>query len=107
MRRIAGEQAALRRVATLVARTPPPEQVLAAVTPEAGWQLGADVTGVGRYNADRTEPILGAWAVTIARPVAVGTRVALGARDVSSLVFQTSQQAKTDITPTLRARSPT
>src|ERR1700750_1907265 len=35
-RRIAGEQAALRRVATLVARAAPPEEVFAAVAAEAG-----------------------------------------------------------------------
>ena len=35
-RRIAGEQAALRRVATLVARAAPPQEVFAAVAAEAG-----------------------------------------------------------------------
>jgi hypothetical protein len=34
--RIAGEQAALRRVATLVALAVPPEEVFAAVAEEAG-----------------------------------------------------------------------
>jgi hypothetical protein len=34
--RMTGEQAALRRVATLVARAAPPEEVFAAVTEEAG-----------------------------------------------------------------------
>ena len=38
-RRIAGEQAALRRVATLVAQAAPPEAVFAAVTEEAGRLL--------------------------------------------------------------------
>ena len=40
--RIAEEQAALRRVATLVARAAPPEEVFAAVTAEAGRLLDAD-----------------------------------------------------------------
>ena len=39
--RIAGEQAALRRVATLVARGAAPEEVFAAVAEEAGRLLDA------------------------------------------------------------------
>jgi len=93
LRRIAEEQAALRRVATLVARAVPPEEVFAAVTAEAGRLLTTDLAILARYDPDGTETILGAWAGTCASPVAVGTRVALGGRDVSSLVFQTSRPA--------------
>ena len=39
---LAEEQAALRRVATLVARGVPPEEVFAAVTAEVGRVLSAD-----------------------------------------------------------------
>jgi signal transduction histidine kinase len=93
LRRIAEEQAALRRVATLVARAVPPEEVFAAVTAEAGRLLTTDLAILARYDPDGTETILGAWAGTGTSPVAVGTRVALGGRDVSSLVFQASRPA--------------
>jgi signal transduction histidine kinase len=93
-RGFAEEQAALRRVATLVARAVPPEEVFAAVTAEAGRLLTADLAILARYDPDGTETILGAWAGTGASPVAVGTRVVLGGRDVSSLVFQTSRPAR-------------
>src|SRR6202011_4119352 len=53
LRGFAEEQAALRRVATLVARAAPPGEVFAAVTAEAGRLLNADVTGMGRYDPDR------------------------------------------------------
>jgi signal transduction histidine kinase len=96
LRGFAEEQAALRRVATLVARAVPPEEVFAAVTAEAGRLLTADVAALTRYDPDGTEIVLGAWADTGAPPVAVGTRVALGGRDVSSLVFQTSRSARID-----------
>jgi signal transduction histidine kinase len=96
LRGFAEEQAALRRVATLVARAVPPEEVFAAVTAEAGRLLTADVAALTRYDPDGTEIVLGAWAGTGAPPVAVGTRVALGGRDVSSLVFQTSRSARID-----------
>jgi GAF domain-containing protein len=42
-RQVAGEQAALRRVAMLVAQAAPPEAVFAAVAAEAGRLLGVDV----------------------------------------------------------------
>ena len=42
LRRFADEQAGLRRVATLVARAAPPEEVFAAVAAEAGRLLEAD-----------------------------------------------------------------
>ena len=67
--------------------------MFAAVTAEAGRLLTTDLAVLARYDPDGTETILGAWAGTGASPVAVGTRVALGGRDVSSLVFQTSRPA--------------
>jgi len=60
--RIADEQAALRRVATLVASGAPPEEVFAAVAAEAGQLLGADLTGVGRYEPGDVLTVLGAWS---------------------------------------------
>ena len=47
---LAGEQAALRRVATLVARGAPPAEVFAAVAEEVGRVLQADRTFLARYN---------------------------------------------------------
>ncbi|HEX6448515.1 MAG TPA: GAF domain-containing protein [Trebonia sp.] len=96
LRSFAEEQAALRRVATLVARAAPPEQVFAAVTEEAGRLLATDVAILGRYAPDGTEAVSGAWASTGAPPFAVGTRVPLGGRNVSSLVFETGRPARVD-----------
>jgi signal transduction histidine kinase len=74
----------------------PPEEVFAAVTAEAGRLLDADVAALSRYDPDGTEIVLGAWVGAGAPPLAVGTRVALGGQDVSSLVFQTSRPARID-----------
>ena len=49
---LATEQAALRRVATLIARETPPEEVFAAVTQEIGEVLGVDATHLGRFEPD-------------------------------------------------------
>jgi signal transduction histidine kinase len=52
LRRLAEEQAALRRVATLVARGVPPAEGLAAVAQEVGSILGADATGIAHLEPD-------------------------------------------------------
>ena len=51
---LAEEQAALRRMATLVARGVPPPEVFAAVAREAGQLLRVDVMHIGQYEADDT-----------------------------------------------------
>jgi len=93
--RIAGEQAALRRVATLVARAAPPEDVFAAITEEAGRLVGADYIGMARYEPDNTTTVMAAWSrARAAYPV--GNRARLGGRNVSTLVFQTGRAARID-----------
>ena len=57
--RIADEQAALRRVATLVARAAAPGEVFAAVTAEVGRVLDVDFSVMGRYDPDGAATILG------------------------------------------------
>ena len=96
LRGFAEEQAALRRVATLVARAAPPEDVFAAVTAEIGRVLRGDVIVLNRYDPDDTETVLGAWSSTGIAPVAVGTRVRLGGRNVSSLVFGSGRPVRID-----------
>ena len=97
LRRVAGEQAALRRVATLVAGGAMPEQVFAAVTAEAGRLLDADFTGMSRYDPDGESTVLAQWVRTgAATYLPVGTRVSLGGRNVRTLVFQTGQPVRID-----------
>ncbi|MDT7654418.1 MAG: hypothetical protein QOI36_5824, partial [Pseudonocardiales bacterium] len=58
LRRLAEEQAALRRVATLVAHGLPPAEVFAAVAQEVGSVLGADATNIVRLEPDGAATIL-------------------------------------------------
>jgi predicted ATPase/signal transduction histidine kinase len=90
------EQAALRRVAELVARAAPPEEVFAAVTAEAGRLLTTHLAFLTRYAPDGTGAVVGAWAAPGGPPIAVGTRMPLGGRNVTSLVFQTGRAARID-----------
>jgi signal transduction histidine kinase len=97
LRGYADEQAALRRVATLIATAAPPKEVFAAVAEEIGRVLGADITGVERYHADRTATEIGLWTrMDAPLAIAVGDRLALGGRNVSTLVHQTGQPARID-----------
>jgi len=93
--RITGEQAALRRVATLVARGAVPEEVFAAVAEEAGRVLGADYSTISRYDPDGAKTVVGSWRST-GDAFPVGSRWSLGGRNVPGLVFQTGQAARVD-----------
>jgi signal transduction histidine kinase len=61
LRRVADEQAALRRVATLVALGVSPPEVFRAVASETGHVLGARATVVARFEPDGTASVTGAW----------------------------------------------
>ena len=94
--RLVEEQAALHRVATLVARAVPPEQVFAAVTAEVGRLHSADFTLMSRYDQGDVATIVGAWTTSGADPAPAGTRLGLGGRDVHTLVLQTGRPARID-----------
>jgi signal transduction histidine kinase len=96
LRSFAEEQAALRRVATLVASGAPPETVFAAVTAEVGWVLSAEIAVLSRYDGEGAQVTVGVWSSTGALPVPIGTRTALGGRNVSTLVFETGRPARID-----------
>jgi PAS domain S-box-containing protein len=96
LERLAGEQAALRRVATLVARGLPPEETFAAVTEEAGRLLPVDHAELGRYGPDRTFTAVAAWSRTGDPFPPVGSRWSLDGTDLSTLVFDTGRPARVD-----------
>jgi signal transduction histidine kinase len=95
--RLAEEQAALRRVATLVAHATPPEQVLAAVAEEVGGLLEVDYTVLIRSDPEDMITVVGAWtAAGGAPPSRVGSRFEVGGRNVSTLALRTGRPARLD-----------
>jgi signal transduction histidine kinase len=94
--RLAEEQAALRRVATLVARGAAPEEVFAAVTEEVGRLLPVEFAGLGRYEADDTLTCIAAWSRTGNPFPPVGSRWSLGGANVATRVFETGRPARMD-----------
>ena len=61
-RALADEQAALRRVATLVAGEAAPSNVFQQVTEEIGRLLGLPSASVMHYDGARTATVVGAWS---------------------------------------------
>ena len=62
LQRLADEQAALRRVAMLVARDAPARVIFASVCEEVASVLGVTTTNLVRYEDDGTATVVGAWA---------------------------------------------
>jgi signal transduction histidine kinase len=90
--RLAEEQAALRRVATLVARGTRPEEVFAAVANEVGRLLSVDLANVCRYESDGTVT----FVASAGERVPVGSRWPLGEKNLATLVFETGRPARLD-----------
>ena len=93
--RLAEEQAALRRVATLVARQSSPEEVLRAVAEEVAELLGTDGVGILRFEPDGTATQV-AQSDTPWEPVPLGTRFPLEGESVVASVLRTGKTARLD-----------
>ena len=92
---LADEQAALRLVATLVARERPPAEVFETVATEMGHLLGVEDVALMRYEQDQTATVVGRWGER-RESLAVGTRMPLDGTNVTALVYRTSQSARID-----------
>ena len=90
LRLLADEQAALRLVATLVARERPPAEVFEAVATEMGQLLGVEDVALMRYEEDQTATVVGRWGER-RESLAVGTRMPLDGTNVTALVYRTSR----------------
>jgi signal transduction histidine kinase len=76
--RLADEQAALRRVATMVAAGAEPAEIFASATEEIGRLFGADSAGMVRYDAEsHTAEMVGRWESGNRHVFDVGTVVSL------------------------------
>ena len=95
---LAEEQAALRRVATLVARQPSPAEVFAAVTEETARTarlLRIDSAHLIVYERDQTATVVGSWNLR-GPAMPVGARVPLEGDNIVGRVFRTHQPARID-----------
>ncbi len=86
------EQAALRRVATLVAEGTPPGKVFPAVNEEVARLLDVDGTRLMRYETDGTATFVASCGEPAIVPA--GTRIALDGRNIASLVRSSGRPAR-------------
>jgi signal transduction histidine kinase len=94
--RLAEEQAALRRIATLVARGVPPEEVFAAVTEELGRLLGADIAAMIRLEPGNTAIVVAAWSEGQGDQVPVGTLIQLEGESAATIALRTGRPVRRD-----------
>ncbi|MGI5241174.1 histidine kinase [Dactylosporangium sp. CA-139066] len=88
-------QTALRRVATLVARGAPQDEVMDAVTGELGRLICADGADIVRYEPDGTGTIVATWGWP-GDLLPVGSRLSLEGPSVSAAVRRTGRAARMD-----------
>ena len=71
---VEAEQAALRRIAALLARSVPPGEVFGAVVDEVRSLMGVEAAGLARYEADETATVVAISAEADARVVLSGDK---------------------------------
>jgi PAS domain S-box-containing protein len=98
LRRLADEQAALRRVATLVAEGVPPARIFAAVSDEVGGLFGTEAAAVVRYDHEARRPIVVVAAGSGLGDFTPGTRWELDDVFASTKVFRTRRAVRVDRT---------
>jgi signal transduction histidine kinase len=85
--------AALRRVATLVARQPPQAEVFAAVTREAATLLDARMSYLLRVETPEAAVIVAGWSAD-ETPIPVGSRGVLDGRGLLGRILQTGRAVR-------------
>jgi signal transduction histidine kinase len=93
--RLAEEQAALRRVATLVAQDVRPAEIFSAVVEEVGRFLGTDTAAVVRFEHDPPAIVVAGVGKDI-KGIPVGARSELDDTLASTEVYRTGRPARID-----------
>ncbi|HKR98786.1 MAG TPA: GAF domain-containing protein, partial [Candidatus Dormibacteraeota bacterium] len=98
--RLADEQAALRRVATMVAEESPPAQLFAKVAEEAGKLLGPHIdSAILRYESDAAATVMAVWGQQPEDGILVGTRMAVDGSSVTAQVLRERRPVRIDNYP--------
>ena len=90
------EQAALRRVATLVASAGDPARVFSTVTAEVGGLLGAQTANMVRYRHDGTADVIGGWNEPGVPSVPIGARLVLDGETLAPKICRSGQPERVD-----------
>jgi signal transduction histidine kinase len=93
---LAAEQAALRRVATLVAGDAAPARLFEQVTEEVGRLLGLPGANVMQYDGARTATVVGAWSVHGPPRFPVGAQLDVDGDTVVARVVRSGEAARVE-----------
>jgi GAF domain-containing protein len=93
--RLAEEQAALRRVAVLVAQQTPPNEVFAGLPEAIGPLLGADVAALYVFDGDDTARVIATWTQS-GPELRIGTQLPLDGDSAVARIFRTRAAARID-----------
>jgi signal transduction histidine kinase len=93
---LANEQAALRRVAVLVAQQPSPSEVFTAVTQAVGLLLGADLAALHVFPGDGTARTIASWSGDGGPILPIESRFPLDGDSVAARIFETAAPARID-----------
>ncbi|HKG66691.1 MAG TPA: GAF domain-containing protein [Solirubrobacteraceae bacterium] len=93
--RLADEQAALRRVATIVARGAPPAEVFDAVAAELGRLLDAASSGLIRFEDESSATLVAGWG-RLGEVVTTGARLPIGGMNVITQIARSGRPARID-----------
>jgi signal transduction histidine kinase len=93
--RLAEEQAALRRVATTVAREGSPDELFARVVEEVGRIGGAETAVIHRFDPDGKSTIVASYG-SLRESFEVGSRWRLEGNSVAATVYRTGRPARFD-----------
>ena len=96
LRVLADEQAALRRVATMVAGDAEPAEVFAGVCREVGGVLGVGSTNLVRFNETEDGEVVGAWTASGTPVVPAGSVVPLDGDSALVQVWRTGGPGRVD-----------
>ncbi|MCW2548147.1 MAG: histidine kinase, partial [Mycobacterium sp.] len=94
--RLVEEQAALRRVATLVAEGAAPSEVFETVTREVGTLCGADLARMERYESGDSVVGVAVWSTGDAPGLAIGTHFLLEGASIAAQVREASRPMRVD-----------
>ena len=95
-RALADEQAALRRVATLVAGGAPPSRLFGQVTEEVARLLGMPGASLMRYDGARTATVVGAWSEDGKPSLPIGSTIDLDGDTVVAKVLRSGKPQRVE-----------
>ena len=105
IRVLAGQQAALHRVATLVARAVTPSEVFSAVARELASCLGVPHATLCRYEPDGSSTVVAVHDENARAILPVGTRLSFEGENLVAMVLRTRRVARLDSHPDAPGRT--